>query len=102
MGETEKAKEIIESAKFYYIAGFFLTVSPESLVQVGDHAVEKNKVFCINLSAPFIVDFFGDQLAQALEYADYVFGNENEAAAYGKKHNLGEDLKEVALKLTEF
>lgn len=95
--ETDKAKEIIESAKFYYIAGFFLTVSVESLVKVAEHAVANNKVFCLNLSAPFIVDFFGDQLGQALPYADYLFGNESEAAAYGKKNNLGEDLKEIAL-----
>jgi len=99
--ETDKAKEIVEAAKFYYIAGFFLTVSPEALVQVADHAFEKNKVFCLNLSAPFIVDFFGDQLAQALEYADYLFGNETEATAYAKKHGLGDDLKEVALKVAE-
>merc|ERR1712008_562397 len=33
------------------------------------------------------------------EYADFVFCNESEAAAYGKKHELGEDLKEVALKI---
>eukprot|EP00540_Astrosyne_radiata_P020754 CAMPEP_0116842744 /NCGR_PEP_ID=MMETSP0418-20121206/11690_1 /TAXON_ID=1158023 /ORGANISM="Astrosyne radiata, Strain 13vi08-1A" /LENGTH=341 /DNA_ID=CAMNT_0004473395 /DNA_START=30 /DNA_END=1055 /DNA_ORIENTATION=- len=96
--ETEKAKEIIESAQFYYIAGFFLTVSVESLVKVAEHAVANKKILSLNLSAPFIVDFFGDQLATALPYADYLFGNESEAAAFGKKHGLGEDLKEVALK----
>jgi adenosine kinase len=37
--------------------------------------------------------------ATALEYADYLFGNESEAAAYGKKNGLGEDLKEIALKV---
>ena len=95
--ETEQSKEIIASAKIYYIAGFFLTVSVESLVQVAEHALANKKTFCLNLSAPFIVDFFGDQLATALPYADFLFGNEGEAAAFGKKHNLGEDLKEVAL-----
>ena len=30
-------------------------------------------------------------------YADFVFSNESEAAAYAKKHNLGEDLSAVAL-----
>lgn len=99
--DTDKAKEIIASAKFYYMAGFFLTVSVESLVQVADHAVAENKPVCLNLSAPFIIDFFGDQMATAMEYADYLFGNESEAAAYGKKHGLGEDLKEVALKVCE-
>jgi adenosine kinase len=96
---TERAQEIIQAAQFYYSAGFFLTVSPESFVQVAEHALAHNKVVCLNLSAPFIVDFFGEPLATALEYADYLFANESEAAAYGKKHQLGEDLKEIALKV---
>merc|ERR1711957_422409 len=95
--ETEEAKKIIELAKIYYCAGFFLTVSVPSLVVVADHAVANNKTFCLNLSAPFIVDFFGDQMATAMEYADFLFGNESEAAAYGAKHGMGDDLKKIAL-----
>lgn len=97
--ETAESKAIYESASVYYIAGFFLTVSVDSLKIVAEHALANDKVFCLNLSAPFIVDFFGDQVATALGYADYLFCNESEAAAYGKKHGLGEDLKEVALKV---
>ncbi len=97
--ETPEAQAIYSAAKFYYIAGFFLTVSVESLVIVAEHAIANDKTFCLNLSAPFIIDFFGDQVATALEYADYLFCNESEAAAYAKKHDLGEDLKEVALKV---
>jgi len=97
--ESQESRDIIEKANLYYIAGFFLTVSLESLVVVAEHALANNKTFCLNLSAPFIIDFFGDQVATALEYADYVFCNESEAAAYAKKHDLGEDLKEVALKV---
>jgi len=97
--ETAQAKQIYESAKYYYIAGFFLTVSVESLVLVAEHALAHNKTFCLNLSAPFIVDFFADAVATALPYADYLFCNESEAEAYAKKHNLGDDLKEVALKV---
>eukprot|EP00534_Pseudo-nitzschia_fraudulenta_P002329 CAMPEP_0201124162 /NCGR_PEP_ID=MMETSP0850-20130426/10592_1 /ASSEMBLY_ACC=CAM_ASM_000622 /TAXON_ID=183588 /ORGANISM="Pseudo-nitzschia fraudulenta, Strain WWA7" /LENGTH=346 /DNA_ID=CAMNT_0047391359 /DNA_START=56 /DNA_END=1096 /DNA_ORIENTATION=+ len=95
--ETEEAKKIIELAKIYYCAGFFLTVSVPSLVTVAEHAASNDKTFCLNLSAPFIVDFFGDQMATAMEYADFLFGNESEAAAYGKKHGMGEDLKKIAL-----
>merc|ERR1712038_413960 len=58
-----------------------------------------DKPFCLNLSAPFIIAFFGDQVATALEYADFLFCNESEAETYAKKHDLGEDLKEVALKV---
>lgn len=94
--ETPEAAAIYKGAKLYYIAGFFLTVSIESLVTVAEHACANNKPFCLNLSAPFIIDFFGDQVATALEYADYLFCNESEAATYAKKHGLGEDLKEVA------
>jgi adenosine kinase len=97
--ETPEAKAIIEKAQFFYSAGFFLTVSVESLVKTAQHAVDNSKTFLLNLSAPFIIDFFGDQVAAAIPFADYIFANESEAAAYGKKHNLGEDPKEVALKL---
>merc|ERR1711865_279292 len=99
MGETPESTAIYTAAKFYYIAGFFLTVSVESLVTVAEHALANDKTFCLNLSAPFIIDFFGDAVATALPYADYLFCNESEAAAYAKKHDLGEDLKEVALKI---
>ena len=95
--ETDLAKEIYNSAKFFYIAGFFLTVSVESLEIIGKHAVANNKTLALNLSAPFIIDFFGDQVATALKYADFVFCNESEAEAYGKKHELGTDLKTIAL-----
>jgi adenosine kinase len=96
---TPHAVELVEQASFYYVAGFFLTVSPEALLQVTKHAAEHNKVFAFNLSAPFLVQFFADQMAAALPYADYVFGNESEAAAYGEQHKLGSDISEIALKL---
>jgi len=100
--ETDLAKEIISSSEIFYSAGFFLTVSVESLLKVTNHAVDNNKIFCLNFSAPFIIDFFGDQVAAALPFADYVFCNESEAEAYGKKHGLGDDgkdLEAVALKV---
>lgn len=98
--QTDEAKQIMDLASIYYCAGFFLTVSVPSLVEVAERAVSnEEKVFCLNLSAEFIVDFFGDQMATAMPYADYVFGNESEAAAYGKKHEMGTDLKEIALKV---
>jgi adenosine kinase len=95
--ETDLAKQLIEDAQFFYSAGYFLTVSIESYVIIGEHATANNKVLCLNFSAPFIIDYFGDNLAIALQYADFLFCNESEAETYAKKHNLGGDLKEVAL-----
>uniref|UniRef100_A0A3B5B6J8 Adenosine kinase n=1 Tax=Stegastes partitus TaxID=144197 RepID=A0A3B5B6J8_9TELE len=68
--------ELVEKAKVYYIAGFFLTVSPESILKVAKHAADKNKVFCMNLSAPFISQFFKEPLMKVMPYVDILFGNE--------------------------
>lgn len=82
--ETEPIKKVWEAAQFVYIAGFFLTVSPESAHAVGAHCCEKGKTFAMNLSAPFICQFFKDPLLAGISFCDYVFGNESEAEAFGK------------------
>lgn len=58
------------------LQGFFLTVSPESILTVAKHAAENNKTFMMNLSAPFIPQFFTDRLLSVLPYIDILFGNE--------------------------
>eukprot|EP00604_Paraphysomonas_vestita_P001614 CAMPEP_0174822316 /NCGR_PEP_ID=MMETSP1107-20130205/14955_1 /TAXON_ID=36770 /ORGANISM="Paraphysomonas vestita, Strain GFlagA" /LENGTH=268 /DNA_ID=CAMNT_0016040907 /DNA_START=159 /DNA_END=966 /DNA_ORIENTATION=+ len=96
---TETAQAIINRAKIIYSAGFFLTVSLESELILARHAAENNKIFAMNLSAPFIVDFFQEQLSACLPYVDYLFANESEALAYGKQKGYGEDLSVIALKI---
>lgn len=54
----------------------------------------------MNLSAPFLIQFFGDQMAATMPYTDFVFGNESEAAAYGEAKGYGSDLATIALKLS--
>lgn len=98
--ETAEAKEAVEQAKIVYISGFFLTVSVDSILSVAKKAIEDNKIFAINLSAPFLIQFFGDQMASVMPYADFVFGNESEAAAYGEAKDYGSDLGTIALKLS--
>jgi adenosine kinase len=94
---------IIESARYFYISGFFLTVSPETIITVAKHAHEQGKTFAMNLSAPFLCQFFKDPMVEVLPYVDILFGNETEAAAFADSHNFGtKDVKEIALKLTEW
>ncbi|CAI9096990.1 OLC1v1033269C1 [Oldenlandia corymbosa var. corymbosa] len=94
---------LVEKAKYYYIAGFFLTVSPESIMLVAEHAAAKNKVFTMNLSAPFICEFFKDVQEKALPYTDYVFGNETEARTFAKVHGWETDsVEEIALKISQW
>lgn len=43
----------------------------------------------MNLSAPFISQFFKDPLMAAMPYVDLLFGNENEAEAFSKAMDFG-------------
>lgn len=95
----QASQAAIEQARFFYITGFFLTVSVDSIDILGKHAVENGKVVCMNLSAPFIIQFFGDQLNAAIPYTDYMFGNESEAAAFGEKMGWGTDIPTIARKI---
>jgi len=97
---TPEVKESIEKAKIFYTTGYFLTVSPESVIHLGKHAVEKDKIFVVNISAPFVVDFNFDKLSSVLPYADFVIANESEGQAFGRKAGWGEDLEVIATKLS--
>ncbi|KAG4996222.1 hypothetical protein JHK82_027036 [Glycine max] len=93
---------LVEKAKYYYISGFFLTVSPDSIQLVAEHAAANNKIFMMNLSAPFICEFFKGALDKVLPYMDYVFGNETEARTFSKAQGWETDnVEEIALKISQ-
>jgi len=87
--------KVLEGAKVVYSAGFFITVSPESMDIASEKTVEKKTTYCLNLSAPFIVQVppFRAQLEKLLPATDYLFGNETEAVAYAEA--VGWDTKDV-------
>ncbi|KAI4886366.1 hypothetical protein NFI96_022454 [Prochilodus magdalenae] len=88
---------LVEKARVYYIAGFFLTVSPDSILKVAKHACEHNKIFGLNLSAPFISQFFKEPLMKVMPYVDILFGNETEAATFAKEQGFEtDDIAEIA------
>lgn len=83
------------------LQGFFLTVNPEVIQIVAKHAYENNKMFMMNLSAPFILDVFKKPLDDVLPYVDILFGNESEADVFAKVHDFKTiDRKEIALKIS--
>uniref|UniRef100_A0A8C6FM52 Adenosine kinase n=1 Tax=Moschus moschiferus TaxID=68415 RepID=A0A8C6FM52_MOSMO len=85
--DMEKNWMLVDKARVYYIAGFFLTVSPESVLKVAHHASENNRIFTLNLSAPFISQFYKESLMKVMPFVDILFGNE-----------VAEDIKEIARK----
>jgi len=93
---------LVKEAKTVYSAGFFLTVSTESMLKVAKECAANNKTYCINLSAPFLCQFFKDQLASVLPFTDIVFGNETEATAYAEANSFETtDVKEIAMKIAQ-
>ncbi|XP_044591803.1 adenosine kinase 2 isoform X3 [Cotesia glomerata] len=93
---------LLESAQYYYISGFFLTVSPETIQEVAKHSHKNGKTFMMNLSAPFLCEFFKKPMMDAFPYVDIIFGNETEAEAFSKANDLGTmDRKEIALKMSK-
>lgn len=100
--QKEIASATWEKATHVYSAGFFLTVCPEAVNFVGKHCNETGKIFAMNLSAIFIVDFFTDKLEAAMQYSDFLFGNESEAAAWGKKKEYADQsISNIALELSK-
>jgi len=93
--------KVVEQAQVVYSAGFFLTVSVDSMVRVAKHCAENNKTYCFNLSAPFLIQFFKDQMMSVMPYADIVFGNETEALTFAESFNLGtKDISKIALAIS--
>jgi adenosine kinase len=78
--------KVVEDAKIIYSAGFFITVSPEAIEAVSAHTRKSGAIYCLNLSAPFIVQVppFRACLEKTLPDVDYLFGNETEARAYAE------------------
>eukprot|EP00160_Parvularia_atlantis_P018992 Unigene7250_Nuclearia_a/m.22260 Unigene7250_Nuclearia_a/g.22260 ORF Unigene7250_Nuclearia_a/g.22260 Unigene7250_Nuclearia_a/m.22260 type:complete len:345 (-) Unigene7250_Nuclearia_a:107-1141(-) len=90
----------VEGAKFFYSTGYFVTVSPASIMRVAKHAAETNKIYAFNLAAPFVSQFFTEPLMASSPYWDILFGNEEEARTFAKVNNFGtEDVTEIALKI---
>jgi len=100
---SEEITPVKEAAKYFYLAGFFLTVSPPSIMHIAEHASKNGKTFMMNLSAEFICQFFSDPLQKALPYIDILFGNESEAKAFGESQKYDDvSVPAVALKLASW
>eukprot|EP00455_Lapot_gusevi_P053893 TRINITY_DN850_c0_g1_i1.p1 TRINITY_DN850_c0_g1~~TRINITY_DN850_c0_g1_i1.p1 ORF type:complete len:372 (+),score=176.92 TRINITY_DN850_c0_g1_i1:78-1118(+) len=92
-----------QKAKIFYIAGFFLTVSPPAALEVAEHSLAAGKTFCLNLSAPFICQFFLEPVKQLLPLTDILFGNESECKAIGEALGLEDlSLSAIALHLANY
>ena len=86
---TEEVKRLIDQADFIYQEGFFLTHGLESALLLAKTASSYGKTHTLNLSAPFVAQFFKSQIDELLPYVDILFCNDDEAKAFATAHEFG-------------
>ena len=74
----------LQDAEVVYVEGFFITHSFPAALEVAKLSRSTNKVFTLNLSAPYVCNNFGQELKQILPYVDVLFGNSHEYRACAK------------------
>lgn len=100
--ELPENRKYIEHAEYFYISGFFLTVSPPTIQAIAKHALATNRLFMMNLSAPFLSQFYKEPMMDAMPYVDILFGNEDEATVFATEQNFDtNDLSEIALRIAQ-
>lgn len=99
----ESNLSVLEKTQFFYTSAFFVTSNYEAMQKYVDYAVANNKPVGYNLSAPFLIQFYTEQVNNMLQYADFVFCNENEAQAFADTNKVQhENLKDVAQAIANY
>merc|ERR1711972_1257023 len=95
--------KIVEGAKIVYSAGFFATVSGESIKLASEQKYKDGGIYCMNLSAPFLMQVppFKAIFVNTMPYVDYLFGNEPEALTWAETEGWDTtDIEFIATRLS--
>lgn len=93
-------RRFMESAHYFYMSSFPLTVSPASVLDVAKFASDNDRMLAFNLSAPFLCRDYHNAMMSVMPYVDILFGNEDEAKVFAEaEHWEAKDLREIALML---
>ncbi|KNH01752.1 adenosine kinase b [Perkinsela sp. CCAP 1560/4] len=92
-------QNLLNDAQIIYITGFCLTVSPQSVFEFAEHALSNNKIVAMNVSAPFIAQFFTEPLLKLVGLSDIILCNETEAKALAQALAINGEmpLEEIAM-----
>lgn len=93
----------IASAKYVYATAFFITSNAECMRKVGRYCAENDKPMVFNIAAGFLLCTNFDDVMDAVEHADFVFCNQDEATEFGKKEGFEtEDCVAVAKYIAQY
>jgi len=82
---SAEIQDLLKKIEVVYTTGFFLTVSPQTQIELGQHCSEHNKTFVFSVAATFPVEFYWDNMQKVIQYADVIVANESEAQAFLSK-----------------
>merc|ERR1712146_561436 len=94
---------VVKGAKIIYSAGFFITVSTDSMKLAAKEAAASGAKYCMNLSAPFLMQVppFKAFILEIMPMVDFLFCNETEAATFAETEGWETtDLKFIATRLS--
>merc|ERR1719461_924720 len=84
----EHGERMAYRAKVIYSCGFFLTVSPATMLKCAKITCKTGAIYSIGLAAPFVLEFFAKPFHEVMAYTDLVFGSIEEAGHYAKINKL--------------
>ncbi|XP_017145529.1 adenosine kinase [Drosophila miranda] len=77
---------VVDCASYFYVTGFFLAVSPDTVFRMAKLSSETNRTLILNLSAVFVLEMQKEQLDNIMPYVDIVIGNKEEILAFAETH----------------
>jgi adenosine kinase len=95
--------KIVQEAKIIYSAGFFITVSTDSMRLAAKEAAKSGAKYCMNLSAPFLMQVppFKAFITEIMPMVDFLFCNETEAITYAETESWDStDISFIATRLS--
>ncbi|XP_033100107.1 adenosine kinase-like isoform X2 [Anneissia japonica] len=78
----------IEKASILYSPGYVVASCPEAVSAIARFASQNDKLFCLNLSAPYICTQFSQFLQNLMPYVDICFGNLKEFLAFSENQDI--------------
>lgn len=97
--EQQEIQKLVTEVGLIYTTGYFLTVSPKTMIELGKHCNEHNKLFVFSIAAPFAVQLYWDDFQTVMKYSDVVVCNEDEAVTFLQKAGIPHDDLKVSVKL---
>ncbi|EDW80500.2 uncharacterized protein Dwil_GK11532 [Drosophila willistoni] len=98
--DSEESCCAVDTASYFYITGFFLAVSPNTVLRVAQTASETKRTTILNLSAIFVLQMHKQELDEILPYLDFIISNKAEALAFADTHEWNtKDIFEIGKRM---